>query len=248
MISPHLSFIPPVIAHRGARNKAPENTLAAFKLAKEQGAVWMETDVKLTQDGVPVLMHDDTLDRTTNGHGSVASMDWAVLQGLDAGSWFDPHFAAEPVPRMSEVLRFILEAKCRINLEIKPCPGRTKATTMVTIIEASKLLNEDSPPPLISSFDVEALVIAAQMQPEWPRGLLLEEWHENWANLVKQTGAGSINLSDESITRDRVDILLEARIPLLVYTVNDPTRVKELLHWGVRAVFSDNAAEIIGSL
>src|SRR5580658_7344129 len=99
-----ISFHPPVIAHRGASAQAPENTMAAFRLATESGAKWVEFDVHLTQDGVPVIMHDDTLDRTTDGKGKIADASWADVQKLDAGSWFDKRFKGERVPHLDEVL------------------------------------------------------------------------------------------------------------------------------------------------
>src|SRR5882672_3455210 len=119
-----LAFRPPVIAHRGARASAPENTMAAFRRAYEDGAKWIEVDIKLTHDGIPIIMHDDTLDRTTDGKGPVADMLWDDMQKLEAGNWFGPGFAGERVPRLSEVLHFVLEHNMRINMELKPCPGR----------------------------------------------------------------------------------------------------------------------------
>ena len=243
-----LQFTPPVIAHRGARAQAPENTLSSLKGAKEAGASWVEVDVKLTHDGFPILMHDDTLDRTTSGHGAVADMKWAELQKLDAGSWFNSQFAKEPVPSLSAAINCVLEAHLRINLEIKPCPGRTQATVMVTMIEMAKIWPADHPPPLISSFDIEALIIASRLHPDWPRGLLLSDWHEDWSDLARKVGASSIHMNEKSLTAERIRHLRAAGLPLLAYTVNDPLRAKELLHAGVSAVFSDNPGEIIRAL
>lgn len=240
-----LIFDPPVIAHRGARTEAPENTLAAFERVIETGAKWLETDVKLTHDGVPVLLHDETLERTTNGHGNIADKSWKDVQMLDAGSWFGPEFKDETVPRLTTALQLVLERDLQINLELKPCPGRTKATVIVTLIEASKIWPEYQAPPLISSFDIDALTISAQMHPEWPRGLLLEDWHENWGYLLSVTTASTININETCLTQHRVATLKQANLPILAYTVNDPARAKELLHWGVSAVFSDNPREII---
>ena len=236
-----LLFIPPVIAHRGARMVAPENTLAAFEAACAQGAAWIETDVKLTHDGVPILMHDDTLDRTTNGHGAVADTIWADIQRLDTGG-------GVRVPSLIEALRMAMERHLHLNLEIKPCPGRTQATTMVTLIEATKVWPDDHPPPLISSFDTQALVIASRLRPDWPRGLLLEGWKDSWPDLVQMTQASTINIDAASVTQQRVEQLISSKLPVLVYTVNDPLRAKELIHWGVSAVFSDNPLEIIRAL
>ena len=128
---PLLSFHPPIIAHRGAGMNAPENTLAAVREAHAQGATWIEVDVKITYDGVPVLMHDETLDRTTNGAGLVAETTWDTIQGLDAGINFDPRFKGEQVPLLSEIIKSVLSYDMSVVVEIKPCPGRAKATTMV---------------------------------------------------------------------------------------------------------------------
>ena len=248
MTHAQLDFTPPVIAHRGARRRAPENTMAAFKAAREDGAVWIETDVKLTSDGVPILMHDDTLNRTTDGRGSVADMPWAEMQKLDAGAWFSPAFKGTRIPTLAELLLFAREAGMRLNLELKPCPGRTQATVMVALIEAAKLWPESAPAPLISSFDVEALTMAAQLHPDWPRGLLLDDWRDDWRELASLTQATTINLSARIATPERITLLRDAQKSVLVYTVNDASRARALLQDGVQAVFSDNPAEILEAL
>ncbi len=222
--------------------------MSAFRRAREDGALWVETDVKLTYDGVPILMHDETLDRTTNGKGFVANINWSNLSQLDAGSWFDVAYENERVPMLSDLVRFVAAESLRLNLELKPCPGRTRATVMVALIELSKIWPEKAPPPLISSFDVEALIIAANLQPECPRGLLLDEWREDWAELSKRCEAYSLHLKADSLTRDRVTTLKESGKAVLAYVVNEPARVKELLQWGVSAVFSDDPATVLKSL
>lgn len=241
-------FQPPVIAHRGAREDAPENTLAAFRLAAEQGVHWIETDIKLTHDGVPILFHDDVLDRTTNGKGPVADMSWAEMKELDAGSWFNPSFASEHIPHLTEALHYVLDNKMRINLELKPCPGRTQVTVMVTLIEAAKIWVPELEPPLISSFSTDALIIASRLHPDWPRGILIDEWQDKWSELVKITNASTVNINAELLTAERVHQLTASQLPVLAYTVNDPLRAKELLQWGVTAVFSDNPQTIIKAL
>jgi glycerophosphoryl diester phosphodiesterase len=248
MTIPDFQFLPPVIAHRGAGCDAPENTLAAFRAVPALGASWIETDVKLTQDGTPILFHDDTLDRTTNGKGNVADMVWADLQKLDAGSWFSPSFADQRVPLLAEAVRYFLDNNLRLNLELKPCPGRTRATVMVALIEMAKLWPHDHASPLISSFDIEALAIAAQLHPDWPRGLLLDKWREDWGGLMRKVTARSLHMKEDQLTQDRVQQLVSAEVPVLAYTVNDPARAKELLHWGVAAVFTDKPGDLIRAL
>lgn len=245
---PILAFRPPVIAHRGAMASAPENTLAALRLAHEQGATWVEIDVKITQDGVPILMHDDTLDRTTNGTGFVADSTWEEIVALDSGKWFNPRFAGEPVPHLADALRIVLASGLSIVVEIKPCPTRAQATTMVTLIEMAKIWPDRDVFPMISSFDMESLSVAMQLQPHWPRALLLDTWREDWRNMVDEIQASAITLDEVLLTRERVKELKQAEMPVLCYTVNDPVRAKELLDWGVSAVFADDPRDMIERL
>lgn len=242
-----IEFFPPVIAHRGAPLLAPENTLHSFMSARKSGALWIEADVKLSADGIPMLMHDDTLERTTNGQGKVADMSWADMQTLDAGSWFSPEFSGAKVTSLTELLAFSCAAGMRLVLELKPSPGRTQATVMVALIEASKLWPDSLPPPLISSFDTDALMIAAQLHPDWPRSLLLNEWRGDWAELAVLTQASVISLKDELLTAERLSLLEKSPLPILAHTVNDPVRAKILMNSGIRAVYSDDAATLLKS-
>jgi glycerophosphoryl diester phosphodiesterase len=228
----NLHFIPPVIAHRGASAIAPENTLAAFRLAHEAGALWVECDVKLTRDGAPIIMHDDTLDRTTDGKGNVADMDWADVQKLDAGVWFDARFRGERVPQLAEALRFILDHDMRLNLEIKPCPGRAQATAMVALIETAKLWPPYYAPPVISSFNEKALAIAAQLHPHWPRSFAFEGWNSDWRASAARVGAEALTVNAEILTSDRMHVLAQTGLAVLAYTSDDPLRAKQLLNEG----------------
>jgi glycerophosphoryl diester phosphodiesterase len=247
MTSP-LVFHPPVIAHRGVRRHAPENTVAAFKRVHASGATWFEIDVKLSRDGVPIVFHDDTLERTTNGHGAVADMDWAQLKELDAGSWFNPAFTGERIPHLADALRIAADQRLQINVELKPCPGRTLATTMVTMIEIAKIWTDRQKLPLISSFDIEALVISSRMHPEWPRGLLIDVWRDDWPDIAIQTQATSVHFNQQLLSESRLDNLRQSARPILAYTVNDPLRAQSLLKAGVAAVFSDDPATLITAL
>jgi len=125
--------LPPVIGHRGTANLAPENTLAGIRRAQEEGAGWVEFDVKLTSDGIPILMHDDRLGRTTNGKGKVALASLKDIQALDAGSWFAPEFAGERVPTLRATLELCIELGLGINVELKPCPGREQETAEIAL-------------------------------------------------------------------------------------------------------------------
>jgi len=242
-----IDFFPPVIAHRGAPMRAPENTIESFVSARDAGARWVETDVTLTSDGIPVLMHDETLDRTTNGHGPIAEITWEKLQQLDAGSWFSPSFAGTRVMSLSELMAFCTAARMRLVLELKPSPGRTQATVMVTLIEASKLWPETKLPPMIGSFDVDALMIAAQLRPDWPRGLFLQEWRDDWIETAFLTQASTVTMRDDMLTPERLEMVKDSPFPLLAYTINDKARMKELLKCGIKAVYTDDAATLLNT-
>jgi glycerophosphoryl diester phosphodiesterase len=135
-----------------------------------------------------------------------------------------------------------------VVVEMKPCPGRAKATTMVTMFEMSKVWPEKDRLPVISSFDVESLEIAAQLEPHWPRCLLLDSWTEDWQALFEQVKGSAIAMPEAVLSPERVDQLNHLRIPLLAYTVNDPQRAKELLAWGVAAVYAGSPRAILDAL
>lgn len=245
---PLLSFHPPVIAHRGAKSVAPENTLAAIRAAREQGANWIELDVKISYDGVPVLMHDETLDRTTNGSGFVAEATWEEISSLDAGASFNTQYKGERVPHLSDAINALLQNNLSLVVELKPCPGRSRATTMVTMIELAKLWPEGGSYPLVSSFDAESLQMAAQLEPHWPRGLILDSWDPEWRQKMAAVTARALTVEESLLTEERINEVSSLRLPLLAYTVNDPVRAKELLAMGVTAVYADDPRAILRAL
>ena len=149
---------------------------------------------------------------------------------------------------MSDLLLFARDNGLRLNLELKPCSGRTRATTMVALIEATTLWPDSAPPPLISSFDIDALVIASQLHPEWPRGLLLDDWRDDWRELAVQTRASTLNFNADLLTPERLTLLKTAHLPILAYTVNDAKQAVSLLQNGVSAVFSDDPAALLPAL
>src|SRR3989338_3560630 len=148
------------IAHRGAGKLAPENTLAAFRLGAQHGYRMFECDAKLSADGVPFLMHDATLDRTTNGAqalGSAASAvggdhPWAALAQLDAGAWHSRSYAGEPLPTLDNVARYCIANGYFLNIEIKPTPGTEAETGRVVAAHAARLWPGQPVPPLLTSF------------------------------------------------------------------------------------------------
>lgn len=235
--------IPFIIGHRGAAAVAPENTLISLERAAQDGAQWVEVDVKLSADNVPYLLHDDLLDRTTNASGPAKNFTWDALKKLDAGSWKDSHYIGEKLARLEDVLDLIFSLNIGINLEIKPCPGREQETAKIVLETAAKLWKKDHPAPLISSFERPCLEVAYQIAPHWPRGYLIDTIPDSdWRNFYPTIAPTTINIDQSVQTQQTLKEFSQAGKPLLAYTCNDVERAKFLKENGVRAIFTDNPA------
>jgi len=241
-----IGAIPRIIGHRGARASAPENTLAGIRAAQREGATWVEFDVKLTADGACILMHDDTLERTTDGRGPVAAASLADIRRLDAGSRFGPAFRGERVPTLQEALALLAELDMGFNLEIKPCRGREAETARAAVTEVVRLWPAGRPAPIISSFERAALVAAREAAPTLPRGYLVEELPTHWKAQVQDLDCAAVHVGWRKLTRAQVDAVKAERLPLVVWTVNEMPRARELLAWGADALITDCPAVLMG--
>jgi glycerophosphoryl diester phosphodiesterase len=231
--------IPQIIGHRGACAYAPENTLASIRKAAAQGARWVEFDVRLTREGDLVLMHDEDVKRTTNGRGRVVDLTLDEIGSLDAGAWFSGAFAGERVPTLVETIALLGELGLGANIEIKT--GKPEAPATAAVL--ARILDAHWPraaaPPLISSFEVEALEAMQAAAAHWPRGLLLQELKGDWRGLLDRLDAATLNIDHKPLDAGKIAIARSAGRPVLCYTVNDPARARQLFAWGIAAVFTD---------
>lgn len=231
--------LPKIIAHRGASAYAPENTIESVHSAADMGADWVELDVKLTKDGVPIIFHDEELIRTTGVNGLVAATDYEMIKELDAGSWFGDTFIGAKIPTLEEMVDALIARNMGLNLEIKPCPGREKETAEIVLDQLSQIW-DDHDRLLISSFQHTSLETAMDMAQDWHRGFLLdEEWPENWLELAEYLDAATIAVNGNTVTREQVEDVIDTGKPVLAYTVNDPIKARELQGWGVDSFFTD---------
>ena len=230
--------LPPLIGHRGAAALAPENTIEGFEAAARAGVGWIELDAKLTGDGVVILMHDETLDRTTDGCGPVAAASYEAIRRLDAGGWFGPLWQGVRVPRLDAVLHRLAELGLSPNIEIKPCPGREAATARA-VIEVIRQVWPRPLPLLLSSFEWDSMLEAQRVAPELPRGWLVWGGPGDWRARAGALGCVSVNCADEFLTPAWAGEIKDAGYQLAVYTVNDPTRARRLRGWGVDCVITD---------
>lgn len=157
-----------LIAHRGAKAYVPENTLLALEKAAECGAEWVEIDVKLTRDGQPVVIHDDLLDRTTNGRGAVVLHELQAIRMLDAGSWFAPEFAGLQVPTFEEIVACALRLNLGLQVELKPTIGDDVETAEVVMPILKNLWPADNDRLFVSSFSVRSLTAARRLWNDVP--------------------------------------------------------------------------------
>ena len=236
--------IPRLIGHRGAKASAPENTLPAIEEAHRQGATWIEFDAKLTKDGVPILMHDETLNRTTSGTGDVAGHTLAQLRELDAGAWFGPKFKGTRIPTLEEAMALMAKLGMGFNIEIKPCPGREAETARISCALVEKLWPKSAPVPVVSSFKKASLEAAQASFPNLPRGYLAEELKGDWLAEAKSLGCATIHPGWMKLTRERVRTAKDNGYPVLVWTVNETARARELIDWGVDAIITDKPGDI----
>lgn len=243
---------PRVLAHRGGGTLAPENTIAGIEAGRRYGFRAIECDAMLAADGVPVLMHDSTLDRTTDGRGPVAARTSAELARLDAGRWRGPEFAGTPVPTLAEAIRHCRRHGIWMNIEIKPSGAEAEQDTGATVARVAAgayadCLRADGDraqsvvvaAPLLSSFSERALAAARAAAPGLPRGLLVEAIPSDWQERLQASGAVALHCDHRRLTEAEARRVKSAGYWLFCYTVNDPQRVRDLFAWGVDALCTD---------
>ncbi len=226
--------LPKVIGHRGAKAYAPENTLASFREARRRGATWVETDIKLTADGVPIVMHDASLKRTMGVDRLVAETPRAELP--------------KDVPTFEEAIGCFQEQGLGCNVEIKPDAGREAATARVVVATLRRCWPAILPPPLLSSFEEASLAAAREAAPEFARAILLEDVAADWRAQADRVGAAGVNANGQKLAAARVREIKQAGFALGVYTIDDPALARRLVGMGVDCVITDVPDVIIAAL
>lgn len=240
-----------VIAHRGFSGAAPENTLSAFRKAIEVGADMFELDVLLSSDGHVVVIHDDTLERTTNGEGRVVDHTLEELTSLDAGAWFSEEFAGERIPTLEQALR-LARGRILVNVEIK-----TEAVTddakggivekTLTLVDALDMKGQV----VISSFDPRALAHARELDPEARTASLYNRRHHEGKTpreILDEVGSRGLSMSQRQVSEQIVEACHGLGRPVAVYTVNEENDLIRILELGVDAIFTDRPDRLLDLL
>ena len=249
---------PRIQAHRGGGALAPENTLAAIRRGYAMGFRAIEIDARLSEDEVPVVIHDRTLERTTDGRGAVAEAPAADIARLDAGSWFGPQYRGEPVPTLAAALAFCRAQGVSVNLEIKRYAEQNARIGEVVARTAAQCYSDLLRPggdraenvvvqaPLLSSFGRDALLAARAAAPDLPRGYLVDDVPQNFVTELQALGCVSLHTDHETLTREKARAVKDAGYWLFCYTVDDPSRAREIFGWGVDALCTDRI-DLIGA-
>lgn len=240
--------LPPVVGHRGAALHAPENSLAGFDKAAELGARWVEFDVMLSADGVPVVHHDLTLERTAGRCDAVADLTAEGLVEVDVGGRFAPQYAGQKLPTLAQVIDRLSRLNLGANVEIKPSPGRDTETSRAVLAVLQSRWPRHLPPPLISSFSQGALAVAAAAAPALPRGWLADRLPSDWKVRAESCGCVSLHLGWQQLKQSQAAAVKSAGYALAVWTVNDPQVARRCRAWGADAIITDTPAVILASI
>ncbi|WP_344214445.1 glycerophosphodiester phosphodiesterase [Kribbella sancticallisti] len=233
-----------VFAHRGASSATPENTAASDEVARRARAEWIENDVQPTKDGVPVILHDNTVDRTTDGTGAVRSLTAAQVATLDAGSWFAPAFTGQRVPTLAQQLDGLKTRGGNLLLEVKGAHTRDSVARIVTEIRDRGMSSRV----FVQSFEPQHLRWTHELAPELPLGLLRSTLDPDPVAIAKDLELSAYNPSDAALSTRPAAIaeLHAAGVAVNVWTVDDAARWNALEKAGVDGIITNRPAELAG--
>lgn len=223
---------PRIVAHRGGGALAPENTLGAIRLGASMGFKGVEFDVMLAGDGTPVVIHDETVDRTTNGHGEVSKLTFPDLAELRIQE-------NERIPKYEEAVQLCRELGLWANVEIKPAQGHERRTGEAVARMTRELWRGAPLAPLLSSFSVDALAAARSVAPELARGYLVSKIPPDWLDTMKRLACVALHCNHKSLTEKLAAEIRAAGYAILLWTVNDPADGKRLLELGADCLVTD---------
>jgi glycerophosphoryl diester phosphodiesterase len=226
-----------IYAHRGASKIAPENTLPAFDYANQMGTDGIETDVQLTKDNVPVLIHDENLRRTTDGTGFVQDYTYEELQNLDAGSWFAEKFEGTRIPSLAEFLEWVKNKPLKLNMELKNNIIDYKGLESIVydMLVAYNMLGRT----VISSFNPESIQRLKEIDEAIPTAFLTSKKIRDLTSYAKDLGASSLHIKYRLLTKKLVNQCHENDLSIRVYTVNRPAHITRSFKLKSDAVFTD---------
>jgi glycerophosphoryl diester phosphodiesterase len=232
-----------LIAHRGASGHAPENTLASFKKAVSLGATFIETDLQLTRDARLVAIHDETVNRTTNGKGAVHDMTLADLRRLDAGSWFGSEYAGERIPTLAEILEFAKKHDVVFYLEMKPGGSWGGEHALISTLRDSGQIART----VIISFDANILATVRKIEPTVMTALLYDGQIEKPLDQALQIGARQLAVRGDFVSPWLLTAARKKDLQVVCWTVNHSAHMRLLMAAGVDGIMSDYPDRLVAA-
>ncbi|KGX91360.1 glycerophosphodiester phosphodiesterase [Pontibacillus halophilus JSM 076056 = DSM 19796] len=226
-----------IYAHRGSSGLSPENTMPAFQQAEQLGAEGIETDVQLTKDKVPVLIHDETVDRTTNGMGYVKDLTYNELMQLDAGSWYAERFQGTKIVSLEEFLSWIKPKDFAINLELKNNIVDYPNLEAIVLEQLRTFQLEERT--VISSFNSESIKRFRSLASDVELALLSSKRMEDPLRNLTECGANAFHANYRLLTKKLMQQCDHHNVPLRIYTVNRPSRMMRCYNLGCDGIFTD---------
>jgi glycerophosphoryl diester phosphodiesterase len=224
---------PKLIAHRGASKASPENTIASLRTAQSQGATWVECDVQLTADQQAVIIHDETLDRTTNGKGRVSGLSFADLAEVDAGQ-------GQHIPTLKCWIKVAAELELGLNLELKANKQQAKVLAEIVYHAVQQYYPQTLPVTLISAGTLQCLQAYRALDAKAPLAWVVSRLPWLWRKQVKRLGLSAIVINYKSLTQKKIQQCHDMGCQVFAYTVNEVAVAEQLFQWGVDAVFTDD--------
>ncbi|QSS98557.1 glycerophosphodiester phosphodiesterase [Pontibacillus sp. ALD_SL1] len=226
-----------IFAHRGASRLAPENTMAAFTLAQKMGADGIETDVQLTKDQVPILIHDETLHRTTDGIGYVKDYTFEQLKKLDAGKWFSEKYSEERLLSLEEFLKWISNTSLSLNIELKNniIDYKDIEKEVLELIKHYGVVERT----IISSFNPKSIKRFKRLSKEIECACLTSRRPKDLKSLIEETKANALHINYNALNRGLIKEAKRLHLPVRTYTINRPSRLMRSYKLEVDGIFTD---------
>ncbi|MFT6926956.1 MAG: glycerophosphoryl diester phosphodiesterase [Psychromonas sp.] len=228
-----------IAGHRGAASLAPENTLAGFKKALQSGVKWIELDTQLSADNTPIIFHDETVDRCTNGNSRVADLSLEQLQALDAGSWFSKEFSGERILTLEQTLAFFMENDLNMNLEIKIHHAHQVQPLVEKVAKVLAKINFPNEKLIISSFSESALEHCHQVMPDIRLGYITKHNPLPMLEKLKSVNLYSVHLDYKILNQKMAKEIIQAGLKLVIWTLNDLQQASKFRAWGVDMIITD---------
>lgn len=238
-----MSQLPQIIAHRGASEIAPENTLPAFELAHRLGAESIETDIHLTKDQIPILIHDPSLERTTNGKGLIKDFTFAELRNLDAGMWFSKQYAKTRLISLEQFLQWIKPKQMTLNLELKNVKFRYQHLEELVYEQLEHFSLEDRT--IISTFNPESIKHMASFNKDISLALLRSKKHRHLCKYAAKLGAQSIHINYRLLNQSLIKQCEQLQMKVRVYTVNKYEQIMRCFQFGCHGVITDSPGKAL---